>query len=61
MYDVIFYKDAADNEPIKEYLYELKKKSLTSKKDRILLEKILVYIKALQVYGTRTGTPIVKY
>lgn len=61
MYEVIFYKDAQDREPIKEYLLELKKKSLISKNDRILFEKILAYIKALQQYGTRTGTPIVKH
>lgn len=61
MYEVIFYKDLQGREPIKEYLYELKQKSLTSKSDRILFEKILAYIKALQQYGTRTGTPIVKH
>jgi phage-related protein len=61
MHEIIFYKDSRGNEPIKEYLYELKQKSLTSKSDRILLEKILTYIKALQQYGTRTGTPIVKH
>ena len=61
MYEVIFYKDLQGREPIKEYLYELKQKSLTSKSDRILFEKILAYIKALQQYGTRTGTSIVKH
>jgi phage-related protein len=61
MYEVIFYKDSQGREPIKEYLYELKQKSLRSKSDRILFEKILSYIKTLQQYGTRTGTPIVKH
>lgn len=61
MYDVIFYKDTNGREQIKEYLYELRRKSLTSKNDRILFEKILAYIKALQQYGTRTGAPIVKH
>lgn len=61
MYEVIFYRDAQGREPIKEFLLELKRKSLTSKSDRILFEKILAYIKALQQYGTRTGTPIVKH
>jgi phage-related protein len=61
MHEVIFYKNSHGREPIKEYLYELKQKSLTSKSDRILFEKILAYIKALQQYGTRTGAPIVKH
>ncbi|MBS3970665.1 MAG: type II toxin-antitoxin system RelE/ParE family toxin [Clostridia bacterium] len=61
MYEVIFYKDRLGNEPIKEYLYALKKKGLKSKNDRILAEKILAYIKALQDYGTRVGAPIVKH
>lgn len=61
MYEVIFYKDANGNEPLKEYLYELKSKSLTSKRDRILMEKILAYIKVLQDYGTRAGYPVMKH
>ncbi len=61
MYEVIFYKDRAGNEPIKEYLYSIKKKGLTSKHDRLLAEKILAYIKALQDFGTRAGYPIVKH
>lgn len=61
MYEVIFYKDSHGREPLKDYLYELKQKSLTSKSDRILFEKILTYIKALEQYGTRTGAPIVKH
>jgi len=47
MYEVMFYKDSHGREPLKDYLYELKQKSLTSKSDRILFEKILIYIKAL--------------
>jgi len=61
MYDIVFYKDSKGSEPIKEYLYDLKQKSLISKNGRILFEKILAYIKALQQYGTHTGSPIVKH
>lgn len=57
MYDVIFYKDRAGKEPIKEYIYELKAKASTSKQDRIQFEKIMAYIGALQEYGTRIGQP----
>ena len=61
MYDVIFYKDRTGNEPIKEYIYELKAKAATSKQDRIQFEKIMAYIGALQEYGTRIGQPQVKH
>jgi len=40
MYEVIFYKDSQGREPIKEYLYELKQKSLTSKSDRVVLREL---------------------
>ena len=61
MYDVIFYKDRAGKEPIKEYIYELKAKASTSKQDRIQFEKIMAYIGTLQEYGTRIGQPQVKH
>ena len=61
MFDVIFYKDKDGNDPIKEYLYELKEKSRTIKNDRIHFEKTVAYIKALQTYGTRIGVPTVKH
>jgi len=61
MYDVIFYKDKNGNDPIKEYLHELKEKSKSNKNDRIHFEKTIAYIKALQTYGTRIGVPAVKH
>ena len=53
MYEVIFYKDRAGHELIKDYIYELKSKTVTSKQDRIQFEKIMTYIGALQEYGTQ--------
>lgn len=61
MYEVIFYKDKNGKEPIKDYIYELARKGLKSKNDRINAEKIIAYIKALETYGTRVGTPTVKH
>ena len=61
MFEVIFYKDKAGREPIKELIYELKKKSESSKHERIQFEKIMTYIGALQEYGTRIGNPILKH
>ena len=61
MYEVIFYKDKNGNEPIKDHIYELARKGKTSKNERIRAEKIITCIKALEVYGTRVGTPTVKH
>lgn len=61
MYKVIIFKEVNGKEPISEYILELKKRAQTSKKDRILLEKITTYIKALAEYGTRIGAPTVKH
>jgi hypothetical protein len=35
MFDVVFYQDKNGNEPIKEYIYELARKGLTSKPSAI--------------------------
>jgi len=61
MYEVIFYKTRDGKEPIVDYIFDLKEKSKTSKNEKIILEKILTYIKALKEYGTRAGMPIVKH
>ena len=61
MYEVIFYKNRSGNESIKEYLYSLKSKSDSCKDDRIKLEKIMTYIGALERYGVRIGSPMVKH
>ena len=61
MFDVIFYQDKDGKEPIKEFIYELAKKGLTSKNERIQATKILAYIKTLETYGTRAGYPTVKH
>ena len=61
MYEVVFYKDKHGNEPLKDYIYDLYKKGRTSKRERVLANKIIAYIKALQEYGTRVGVPIVKH
>jgi hypothetical protein len=41
MFDIIFYKDKDGNEPIKDYIYELAKKGLTSKNERIQAKRNL--------------------
>ncbi|MCL2086720.1 MAG: type II toxin-antitoxin system RelE/ParE family toxin [Oscillospiraceae bacterium] len=61
MFDVIFYQDKNGNEPIKDLIYELAEKGLTSKNERVQATKILAYIKTLKTYGTRAGYPTVKH
>lgn len=61
MFDVEFYKNNNGEEPIKDLLIELQKKAKTSKECRIRSDKILAYIRILQEYGTRAGTPYVKH
>jgi phage-related protein len=61
MFDVLFFQDKDGNEPIKEYIYELAKKGLTSKNERIQATKILSYLKRLEAHGTRVGSPTVKH
>ena len=61
MYEVIFYSDADSNEPLAEYLTELRQKSLSDKDARINLNKIIAYIDLLEEHGTWIGDPVVKY
>jgi phage-related protein len=61
MYQAIFYRDRSGKSEIVEYLDELKEKGETSKAERVNRDKILVYIGALEQYGTRIGQPIVKH
>jgi len=61
MYKVRFYRDKSGESEIVDYLDDLKKRGLTSKTDRIIRNKILSYIAALEQYGTRIGEPVVKH
>jgi len=61
MFEVHFYEDKKGRQPIRELLDILKEKAVTSKDDRIQHEKILTYIRTLQLHGTRIGEPVVKH
>jgi len=61
MYDVIFYSDGNGNEPIAEFISELRQKSYTDKNSRVNLNKIVAYIDLLCEKGTRIGEPVTKY
>jgi len=61
LYKVDFYEDKDGKSEIGDYLKDLEKKAETSKQDRVNHEKILTYIEALEIYGTRIGKPYVKH
>jgi len=61
MYDIIFYNDDKGNEPITDYINELRGKSYSNKNARINFNKIIAYIDLLCEEGTRIGEPVTKH
>ena len=61
MYELIFYHTLIGLSVIEAYLDTLAKEAQTNKTSRINREKILAYMKALSLYGTRLGMPFVKH
>lgn len=61
MFDIDFYTDSSGEKPIKNFIKDLEKKSITSKNDRIRVDKILTYIHILECYGIRAGKPYVDH
>ena len=59
MYEVIFYKDKNEKEPIRDYIYELSQQN--SKDARIKLKKIFEYIGQLKAYGVSAGKPAIDH
>ena len=59
MYQIIFYKDKNGNEPIREYIKDLRAK--TDKNSRIKANKLLEYLDALERYGKAAGEPYAKH
>nr|AGS52136.1 phage-related protein [uncultured bacterium contig00034] len=59
MYEVIFYKDGAGRQPVKEYLEALSKR--TDKDGRINYGKINDYITLLKKYGLSLREPYIKH
>ena len=53
MYELIFYHTRNGQSEIEAYLDTLAKEAQTNKTSRINREKILAYMKALSLYGTR--------
>lgn len=60
-FKVDFYEDATGVQPVRAMLLDLRDKSATSKDARIQYQKILLYIRVLETYGTRAGEPYMKH
>ena len=61
MYEVKFYRDKSGESEIVKYLDTLGERGRTSKTARINHNKILAYMGALELHGTRVGEPVVKH
>lgn len=59
LFKVYFYKDSKGNQPVKDYILQLKGKN--GKDSRIKLKKIDEYIEILKKEGTRAGEPFTKH
>lgn len=61
MFDIEFYNDEKGREPVKEFIENLHQQAATNKNSRINFNKIMAYINALAVKGTRIGEPMTKH
>lgn len=59
LYKIYFYKNAKNQSPVLDYMYELKSK--TDKNSRIQLQKLSDYIDILRQYGLDAGEPYIKH
>lgn len=60
MFEIDFYRDANGRSDVLDYIKELRKKSDSSKNDRINYQKILSYINLLKRMGLSVGEPVLK-
>jgi phage-related protein len=60
LFEIDFYRDANGRSDVLDYIKELRKKSDSSKNDRINYQKILSYINLLKRMGLSVGEPVLK-
>ena len=58
MYQIRFYRDRREHEPVREFLIDLRSKK--DKTSRILYRLVTAHIKALTLSGLRTGMPYIR-
>ena len=61
MYEIVFYRDVEGCSPVEDFIEELDKKAIGSKKERVLLRKVIYQINILERLGTRAGKDFTKY
>ena len=59
-FDVEFYTNSNGEQPVKQFLKDLRVKKNTDKKSRVLFNKTMAYIDKLCEEGTIIGEPFVK-
>lgn len=61
LYNIIFYEDDKGKSEVRDYIRDLREKSINNKDSRINFNKIVAYLDCLQEYGTRIGSPVTKH
>ena len=61
MFELYFYQDRRGNEPVWDYLQEIKRKSERDKNSRVQFNKLNDYLQALSEYGLAAGEPYIKH
>ena len=61
MYNIVFYSTADGTSELRDFLINLRKKSLTNKDARIQHKQIAQYIQLLEDHGTYLGEKITKH
>lgn len=59
MYNLVFYRNRAGEQPVLDYIKSLKEKN--TKDSRIKLNKIDDYLQILSRFGTMAGEPYIKH
>ena len=59
MYQIVFYQNAKGESEVSNYIYELRKNR--NKSNKIKLNKIIAYLKMLELNGLKLGEPYIKH
>jgi phage-related protein len=60
MYNIVLYKDAHGNCPMKDFMFSLDMRAKSNKRAAVLLKKILYTMDLLKAGGTRCGEKFTK-
>lgn len=60
-FEIIFYNDKYGRNEVKDYIKKLNNSKITNKDSRIKFNKIVSYIRMLQIKGLSLGEPYIKH